>query len=519
MIVQGFGAASRKSKSITVDITSEGLSVSFAPGTTRNLRAQYFDLRDVSRSHAYLRTAITSIGRAIIGPGFNIVKHPLYGDQATDEQRLRLWDFYNNIALLEQDVRDISIRHPLSSRLYRTVGCLRLFGSAFWEIRRNKIGVPIGASIIDGYVHPNTDDKGVFKSPAYYQYKSDATSDKVPLEYEDVVPFLWPDFSGPAFASDVESLVDFTLASDVYMLVTIRELFKNMRTPLGIWTVDKDADPEVYETFVKQIETLYQGAQNYGKSAITSMGDVSYRPIAQDMKDAPWQLGRRMNRDETMSVAGQFPQKIGLEEVQGNALQELRREFWEQTELPITRIMTEIMWQEIHVRLFGIRGWMPQFNPPDFTTALQDASIAARYIQWGVWSPNDARHEIALDPVDGLDYHLMPTNMKPVGEQGGAEEPVDASDEEPTPLEENPIPGGNEPPERPDDGHQQMVDELSEYRRYLLNDLKRGKRRNRSFVAVRLPQKLVNAVEETLDDLGFTKEVVNATLDSVLEMI
>jgi len=516
MIIRNFGnARSVSSKSIGGSAQTSAMSWALKQGTARNLRSQYFDLRDASRNHAYLRTAISSIGRAIIGPGFDLVKHPLYGGEGTKRQYKRLLNFYNNIDMIESDVRDISAKHPLSARLYKTVGCFRLFGSAWWEVRRNGLDQPIGSSIIDGYVHPNIDGKGIFKSPAYLQYKSES-SGYTELGYEDVIAFMWPDFSGPAFATDIESLIEYTLSSDIYMLTSIRELFKNMRTPMGIWSVDKDADTQVYDTFVEQIEALYQGAKNYGKSAITSQGDIDYTPIAQSMNDVPWQKGHEMSRDETMAAAGQFVQKVGLESAQGNSLQELRREFWEQTILPITRVLSEIMWTEVHVRLFGIRGWIPQFSPPDFTTALQDASIAARYIQWGVQSPNEVRVQLNLDEKEELDYHLHPSNMIMVGEQGGAEDPVDASDEEPDPLEENPVPPGNTPPERPDDGHESIA-ELNEFKRFLLNDAKRDKKRHRSFKAEHLSKEVVDWIEQSVDTYGLTKDVVEAIIESVME--
>ena len=521
MIVRSFGNVSRgMAKAIGAGLPiNERVAATLKVGTARNLRAQYFDLRDASRQHAYLRTAITSIGRAIIGPGFDLVRHPLYGDEATEEQKRALWDFYNNILMLESEVQDISLKHPLSSRLYRTVGCFRLFGSAFWEVRRNKIGTPIGTSIIDGYVHPNIDGKGKFKEEAYLQYKSSGIGSYNVLKYDDVIAFMWPDFSGPAFATDVESLIDYTLSSDIYMMISIREMFKNMRTPTGIWSVDKDADPETYDSFVAEIDALYRGASNFGKSAITSQGDVSYTSIAQNMKDVPWSEGHKANRDETMATIGQFAQKIGLEQVQGNALQELRREFWEQTVLPITKIITEMMWQEIHIRIFGIKGWIPKFNPPDFTTSLQDASIAARYIQWGVMSPNEARKIINLESKDNLDYHLMPSNMIPVGEQGGPPDEVDNSEEEPKPLDEDPVPPGNEPPERPDDGKESLVTEFGEFKRYLMNDVKRGKRRSRSFKSKLIPRNIVEVVEEIVDDGGISKDVVNASIDVAMELM
>lgn len=491
-------------------VMSTDASDAIPKGAARNQRSLYFTLKDASRKHAYLRAAVSSIGRSIIGPGYSFVKHPRFGEEATDKQLETLWNFYHNIGLIESGVQELELKQPLIARLYKTVGAFRLFGGAFWEIRRNRRGVVLGSVTIDGYLHPHVGRDGSFLSPAWYQYANEVGK-PVPLEYDDVVPFMWPDYSASGYTSDIEALVEYTLSSDIYMLLSIRELFKNMRAPFGFWSIDPNVSDDVYEEFKQMVDNLYTGAKNFGRSALTTRGMVDYKPVAQNISDVPWQAGHHMARDESFSVIGTNAQKMGLEEAGSGVLEELRREHWETTTLPLTRMLEDMMWQEVNVRLFGIRGWMLKFNKPDFTTALQDASIEMRRIQWGQWSPNDARLARGEPPREGGDYYLIPLNMAIQGEQGGAEDPVDAASAEPKPEDEEPVPD-SEPPER-------VEDAISTFRRYLMTDVERQRRRNRKFQSDVLPQDVIDAADVWLTAHGLTAEAVDEFIRALEDVL
>jgi hypothetical protein len=51
-----------------------------------------------------------------------------------------------------------------------------------------------------------------------------------------------------------------------------------------------------------------------------------------------------------------------------------------------------------------------------------------------------------------------------------------------------------------------------------MNDVKRGRKRSRSFKPKYIPQRFVDWVENAIDEHGFIKDVVDATIETIMEL-
>jgi len=474
------------------------------------------DLMDAAYSIPYLMAPGGVVGRGVIGPGYSVIPHSLDSD-GTKIKKRRIEEFFGYVPPVRKNIKDTY--GPLS-KLYTTAFMFRVFGHAAWEVLRDKkTGKPLGFDIIPGVVKPNIESDGQFKRPAYVQYLRSGNVE-VKAEFdnpEDIIYFSVPDFSSGVWLNENLALSDYTLPSEIYAARAYKSLHENRNAPhSGFWYTPPDIDDDTFDRFVAMINRRYTGSENFGRNPLIMKGEGGYKALAISREDAPYIEGRDLNRKEIAATTGVPSPKygVGVEEVGSGGLQEIRREFYESTLKPVMALLEEVIYRQVCIGLFSAPEWKVSFNRPDFTTALEDASIELRRIQWGQWSPNEARASRGELPRDGGDYYLVPKNMDMVMEDGKPgrpdNEPVDDDQGDMEPREEDTVPD-TMPPEKVD----QMVAELKAWRRFSLR-VSKGQRYKREFVAKVIPYGLYKFVHGVLDEIDDDQDQINALFDDVL---
>jgi len=480
---------------------------------------EILDLMDAVAVVPFLSASGAVVGRGVVGPGFDIVEAELDGG-GSERKRRRILDFFNYISPMQANVKDVF--SPLA-KIYTTAFSFRIFGHAAWEIVRDRgTGAPLGFDVIPGVVKPNIEADGTFKRPAYVQYlrvggvesKSEFNSP------EDVIFFAVPDYSGGVYMAELLALTEYTLPSEIYAAIAYRSLHENRDAPYsGFWYTPNDIDDDTFNRFVAMVNSRYTGSKNYGRNPIIMKGEGGFKAVASVKDDAPYVEGRELNRSEISASTGVPGAKYGIET--NTDMRELRREFYESTLRPMMSLLEESIYTNVCIRLFNAPEWKFRFKRPDFTTAIEDASIELRRIQWGQWSPNEARASRGEAPRDNGDYYLIPKNMDMVGPDGKPgrpeNEPINDDEGDMAPSDEDKVPG-TQPPVQPDVEESVLVDEIRKWRKFALR-VAGGKRFKRDFVPSAIDESLSGYIFNVLDELGDSVEDIAEFFDWLIEEV
>ena len=483
-------------------------------------------LAEASRSHPYTFATVDSISRSIVGAGWKFLPVEKYESEATDESLEPIQAFF------ESEVRDwnhIGDYISASDKFTQIFNSFRLFGHAACEIVKTESGIPIGYDVLSGITFPNLNEKGYFKSPNFNFYPW-GDGDKVHYRHDELI-YLWNNgITGHVGGeSPYEPLASNTLPSDIYAAVAFRELFKNTNAPYnGVWEIDSSVSDDDFDYFVELLEQRYSGVENFGRNPLVVRGTVKWNAIdSRSEEDAPYLEGRNFSREEFYATTGVDGNKLGTTDTANKSnIRESRREFHENTLRPLTKRVEENLYEQVMVRLFNTRAWRLAFTKPDITTAMEQAAIDMRYMQWGVFSPNEIRIERGFDPREGGDIYYVPLNMAQIEDDGTLRKPSEMGDgdkpgDEGGNDDEDDDTGGDDtrPPrddENPDST--KMVGELRTWRKYHLRMLD-GKKPHREVACKYINPGLVNYIRDSLKKSQSNFDEVKAIFDIAEEII
>lgn len=476
------------------------------------------DLQEATYVVPYMMASGAVVSRGVIGPGFDIVPAEL-GSEGNSVKREQIIRFFNYMPSVIGNFKDLL--GPLA-KLYTTAFMYRMFGHAAWQIvYEDGNDLPVGFDLIPGIVKPNTHADGRFKTPAYTQYLR-AGSVVTKTEFanaSNIVYFCVPDFRADLWLAEPLALSDYSLPSEIYAARAYKSLHENRNAPLsGIWYVPSDIDDDTFDRFVAEVEARYTGSSNYGKNPIIMRGEGGFKSLSLPREDAPYIEGRELNRKEVAAASGVPGPKYGtdLESTSATALGEIRLEFYESTLRPVMQLIEEAIYGQIIVRVFNAPEWRFKFNRPDFTTAVEDASIELRRIQWGQWSPNEARASRGEAPREDGDYYLQPLNMIVQGDGTPGPPDDDAVDDDQgdmKPGDEDSVPGTDQPVIV-----EGLVDELRKWRKFELRVAK-GDRYKRAFVTENVPGDLYDFIRQQVVTADGDVTAIRLVFDDAIEMV
>lgn len=467
----------------------------------------FWTMMDTVKAHGYLGAAMSLIGRSTVSAWFSIAKHPEFKTQATERQRKRLYAFYY---ALQREWNNIYDFVTLAQKIMIGVMYLRFFGQVAYRIIRNNAGQAVSFDHLAGFVLPNVDNRGDFNSPAFVHYP---TSDlALRIEYEDPYDIIYitnPDWSGNhAGGSDVQALASFNLPLDIYLQTAARDYLGNSAKPELIYMLPADISDEAFNAFVAMLQAKYAGPSNVGKNPIAVQGDLKVERIDTLPKDLPYQEAREATRKETLAVSGTGNAMLGVDD--SGDIREQRRNFFEQTILPLVKFIEQGFFDQIHVREFLSPGWLIRFNNPDFLTAVERATVHMRYVQTGVYCPNDVREQLGMEPREGGDKFAEPgrPGATPANNQGsppeGREEEPDAPENtgEPTLDDQDPPRGDQHDDDKAlfisrDIDPVELVSALRDWKRYAVSRVKR-EMPLRPFSHIAIPDDFSEAIQAYL---------------------
>lgn len=482
-------------------------------------------LAEAAVNHPMTYATVDSVARSVVGAGWAFVPVQEFAGRTNETDMELLSSFFNFRSRRWDNIKDY-LSFP--DKIGYTVATYRLFGQTGWEIIRNGAGQPVGFDVLSGIITPNVDQYGYFKSPAFTLLPWDKTKDPVYYNAEEIVYFYNPGIRGNVGGESIyQALTTTSLPSDLYASQAFRELFKNTNSPYnGIWEVDQAVSDDDYDYFLALLEQRYTGAANYGRNPLVIRGNVKFNEYTSRSKeDAPYLEGRNFNREEYYGVTGVNGNKLGVSQSANKSdIRESRREFHENVTRPLFRRMEDNIYDQVMVRTLNMPEWRLVFNQPDFSTALEKATIKMRELQWGLSTPNEQRIKEGKDPLPGGDVRFFPINMAWVDEEGqitmmtgnSQYAPEDDGSDE---GESDPNSDDVRPPrddENPDSTN--VLKEVRQWRKCHLRAMD-GKREEKDFQCNYISPQIVKMIKSQLSACKNDFEITKKIFDSLEELV
>jgi hypothetical protein len=480
-------------------------------------------LAETVHTHPWTFSTVDAVARSVVGSGWKIIPKEGYESLATKRGKRTVDNFLNYSRKTRGNIRDF-IGFP--SKLSQTVSSYRLFGQASWNIIKEGNRC-VGFDVLSGYTVPNIDEHGNFLEPAFIHYPWDG-SKEVEFGIGDIVYFFNPGVTGRILGeSPYESLIDVSLPADFYAALSYRSVLENVNAPYnGVWVVDPTVSDEDFDLFVNLLQERYTGAENFGRNPLVIRGMAEFKETESNRKDsAPYIDGRQFSREEMFGVTGVAGNKLGLSSDFNKAnIRETRREFHESVLRPLFDVIEGVINDQVISGVLGVDFWEFKFNRPDITTALEQASIDMRYLQFGVFSPNEIRAQHGVAPrKDGDEYYIPGTTTGDVtrpksGQQGkqeieGEENPDTSTN--PLPVERPPRDEASISNSADNDKRALIIKEIKNWRKITLEGMD-GKRPHKKFIPESIPSHVALNINELLEssygDFDDVKKIFNAAI-------
>jgi len=422
------------------------------------------DVMDTLKVDGFFKASIDRIANSGVGAGWQLSKHADAFETASEDNKKKLEAFYWYAPDEWTNIRDF---YGNSSKIAAALLYLRIFGQAAFHILKDEGGQPLGFEFIYGFVYPNVDKEGNFKDGvAFYQASLDTGKNIATYASDEIIFIVNPDISGRPYGDMlVESLSQYSLPLDIYLQSSALSYIMKSRMPPAIWEVPEGIGDDEFDELADYIEDQYEGPENVGRVPLVVSGEINVKRLESFPNDIPYLEARQQTREEIFTVLGTSAKKLGLTE--DSLDKEERREFFEATMLPLFKYIEEGFTTQIHKRIFKIEDWVFLFGRLDFLDSVERATVHMRYIQSGVYSPDDVRAEIGNGPRPdgGGDVYVDPREANssannqgspPEGREDRPDKPSDTG--EPT-LDDQDPPRG--------DRRSLIIDELSSLQRFV----------------------------------------------------
>ena len=304
---------------------------------------------------------------------------------------------------------------------------------------------------------PETVELKIEGDQVTYSVEGNGTSESLPASEMLHVPGLGGDgLSGWSVITMAQQSIGTGMAGENYAA----GIMGTGATPHGVIDHPGRLDKPAREQFRREWNESHKGSGKAGNIAILH-GGIKYQPVSMSNQDAQFLESREYSVREVarwFRLPPHMLADLADSSVRAN-IEQQAIEFVVYSLMPwLTR------WQqELNRKLLTETEREPMFFE-FLTNALLKGDAKSRFEsyatgrQWGWLSINDIRKLENLDPVDGGDDYLQPTNMEVVGEE--SEEPVVMSSN--IPPQGSPFPQQNDDEEVAEDLRENLTESLAE---------------------------------------------------------
>lgn len=239
---------------------------------------------------------------------------------------------------------------------------------------------------------------------------------RIPLDPADVIHLRTT--AGAVGVSPIEALRR-TLALEDAAQRWSAGHFEKGAAPSGAFSTDKALTKDSIPRLREELDRIYGGVDNAGRFAVLDQG-LHFQAIMQSAVDTALIEQRRLSREEVAAAYDIPPPMIGILDHSSFAnVTELRRSQYVDTLGPWLTMIEEDLLAQLVRDEPAFAGEFVEFDLNEVLRGDPEQRSAAyqRYIQSGIYTPNEIRRLENLPPIDhpDADRILLPLNMIPVG--------------------------------------------------------------------------------------------------------
>lgn len=224
--------------------------------------------------------------------------------------------------------------------------------------------------------------------------------------------------------SPVEPIKNQVLINHYYTKY-LKNFFKNGAVPFGALSTDQVVDDDIASRSRNRWNESHKGEENWHNIAILGNG-LAYQDVSPSIDKLVVDTLWKMPREAILAVFGLPPVMAGIYEYANYAnSQEQVKIFWQNAVLPMQRLIVGALNIQ-YVPRFGSNIRL-RFDTSNVKALQEDDTIKAtrltKYVSGGIMTPNEAREDIGLEPLEGGD-ELRATPVGGFGQQedqGGGE--------------------------------------------------------------------------------------------------
>jgi len=359
--------------------------------TDRSRKGKYKTYYEMYRQHPTVRAAIEKVAKVAVTNGYRF--SPEEPDEDLPKEKTRALRAF--------------FRASNGSQLLRlTYKDLLIFGEAFWLIKRPKVGQPQQAMRLSPQYMDEKLQNGILTG---WRFGPVGPSDKA-VEYEsiDVVQFKFDDPDNDIRGLSLLASLELTVASDLFAMKFNERFFENS-AHTGIIFNMKNTSPDEVERNRTWLEQNYVGTENAHKPVVLE-GDVTIEKTVVSPAEMQFIEGRKLNRQEILSVLDVDPTKIGVDEDSNRSTsKEADNTFRQENIAPLQLVVEEEVNNHLILQLFGWDSILFRQNDASRRDLLEMMKMFGEAERMGVMSINQIKGELGLANIDGGDVHFVQT--------------------------------------------------------------------------------------------------------------
>lgn len=308
------------------------------------------------------------------------------------------------------------------------------YGNAYVWIRREFIQKKFGGDIItkDLWIMPSSDttviidDKGVFGDVGniYYQYTDKYTKESYIYPSADIMHFKTSFSFDGLTGMPVQDILRTTIKGGLESQNFLNNLYEGGLTAKAVLQYTGDLSEKLKRKLTADLEEYANGANNAGKVVPLPIG-MKLEPLNIKLTDSQFFELKKYTALQIASAFGIKPNQINNYEKSSYANSEMQNiSFYIDTALFILKQYEE----EINYKLLELserlEGKYYKFNENVIlrTDAKTQAEILTKYVQNGIYTPNEARAYMDKARIDGGDDLICNGNYIKVKEIGNEQE-------------------------------------------------------------------------------------------------
>lgn len=349
------------------------------------------------RQDANIATAIRLISEAIAGVPMRVTRQ-----QVVDGEMQWIDDDNHEASDLLQDPNPY---HSFDEIIQHVVQSLILTGNAFVGIEDEDVETEIGLELWPLETKKMELVKDSTKGyPVAFLY--DPQVAKIRYETDQMWYTRLYNLNDPYYGRGRITPIHKQILTDYYVDLYHKGYFKNGAVPGGVLSTEQPLADDAIEITKKEWNRTYQGAEKANSVAVLGSG-VQYQTITPPLKDMAFQDLIRLNREKIYAVIGIPPSVGGVYEYANYANAMIQEKtYWRHTLIPLARIIASTLTRQVMYKRFDDDHRF-EFDLSNVEALQEDrlekAKTYTTLVQGGIITPNEARKEYDLEPLESGD--------------------------------------------------------------------------------------------------------------------